>query len=392
MLRPSQCAGGSKTSPHRAEGQRTWVGVFTVDSLGYNPPDRLFLAGYLDILTTPTRIAQTSRAIRAAATTALTIGLVCCGVAAPRADTAAEPIRFTGEIYRGEDLSAIVAIGKFLVIGSDEGSRIQILEPAEDAGTYRPRAESIQFLRGEQEIDIEALAFADGVLYVLGSHSIKRKLIDPDREYLENRARLVTVSPEPLRKKLFRMAVDEETGSVASTIDVISLEAVLEKDPVLGPFTRIPAVENGVNIEGIAADGRMLYLGFRSPVLREGYVPVMRLRFDDPDDHELRFLHLDGAGVRSLARVADGFLVLASHERGTETASTIYHWNGLDQVPGNGKQQGRVERLLELDAPQGGTPEGLTIVAERDDYYEVIVVHDGIPGGHPMRLRVRRPH
>lgn len=187
------------------------------------------------------------------------------------------------------------------------------------------------------------------------------------------------------------MEVDEESGLLASTIDVVSLETVLREDPVLGPFTRIPAVENGVNIEGLAADGRMLYLGFRSPVLREGYVPVMLMRFDKPEDHELRFVRLKGSGVRSLARVADGFLVLAAPERGAETQSAIYHWNGLDQVPGAGKRQGRVERLLELAPVRGGTPEGLTVVAEREDYYEVIVVHDGIPGGHPLRLRVPRP-
>jgi hypothetical protein len=60
-------------------------------------------------------------------------------------------------------------------------------------------------------------------------------------------------------------------------------------------------------------------------------------------------------------------------------------------VPGNGERQGRVELLLELVAPRGGTPEGLTVVAERNDHYEVIVVHDGIPGGHPLRLRIPRP-
>jgi len=391
MLRPSQRAGGSKTSPQRSDGQRTWIGFFNVDSLGYNPPDRFFPAEYLDILTNPTRIAQTGLDLRPAAAVALTITLVCCALAPLRAETPAEPIRLTGEIYRGEDLSAIVAIGQFLVIGSDEGSRIQILEPDETPGSYRPRETPIQLLRGDQEIDIEAMAFADGVLYVLGSHSIKRKLIDPDGEYVENRALLETVSPEPHRKKLFRVEVDEESGLLASTIDVVSLETVLKEDPVLGPFTRIPAVENGVNIEGLAADGRMLYLGFRSPVLREGYVPVMLMRFDKPEDHELRFVRLKGSGVRSLARVADGFLVLAAPERGAETQSAIYHWNGLDQVPGAGKRQGRVERLLELAPVRGGTPEGLTVVAEREDYYEVIVVHDGIPGGHPLRLRVPRP-
>lgn len=391
MLRPNQRAGGSKTSPHRSDGQRTWIGVFTVDSLGYNPPDRVFPVECSDILTNPTHIAQTPRGGSTAAATALAIVVACCGIATVHADTLARPIRFAGEIHRADDLSAIVAVGKFLVIGSDEGSRIQVLEPVEDESTYRPLGDAIQLLPGDPEVDIEAMAFADGFLYVLGSHSIKRKLIDPDREYLDNRARLATVSPEPYRKKLFRVKFDEKAGSLASAIDVVSLEEALENDSILGPFTRVPAVENGVNIEGLAADGRTLYLGFRSPVLREGYVPVMRMRYDDPDDHELRFLRLRGAGVRSLARVTDGFLVIASPDRGAESASAIFHWNGLDQVPGNGKRQGQIERLFELDPPRGGTPEGLTVVAEREDHYEIIVIHDGIPGGYPLRLRIPRP-
>lgn len=391
MLRPSQRAGGSKTSPQRSEGQRTWAGVFTVDSLGYNPPGWFFSADYGDILTNPTRLAQTRRGFRFAAAATLVVCLACCGVAPVRAETAAEPLRFTGEIHRGDDLSAVVAVGRFLVIGSDEGSLIQVLEPGESPGSYRPLGDAIRLLRGNQEIDIEAMAFADGFLYVLGSHSLKRKLLDPDREYLENRARLETVSPEHHRKKLFRVELDEETGLTTSTIDVVSLEGVFEKDPVLGPFTRIPAVENGVNIEGLAAEGRTLYLGFRSPVLREGYVPVMLTRFDAPDDYQLRFLRFRGAGIRSLARVGDGFLVLAAPERRAGRASAIYHWNGLDQVPGGGKQRGRLELLLELATVEGGTPEGLAVVAEHDDYYEVIVVHDGIPGGHPLRMRLPRP-
>ena len=89
--------------------------------------------------------------------------------------------------------------------------------------------------------------------------------------------------------------------------------------------------------------------------------------------------------IIGLSMLGLGFVAMS------ETESAIYYWNGLDQVPGAGKRQGRVERLLELAAVRGGTPEGLTVVAEREDYYEVIVVHDGIPGGHPLKLRVPRP-
>ncbi len=225
-------------------------------------------------------------------------------------------------------------------------------------------------------------------LYVLGSHSLKRKLIRPDEDYSENRARLQTVSPELHRHRLYRLELDTETGEPTAEIESISLRSILAGDPILSPFTAVPAVENGVNIEGLAADGSTLYLGFRSPVLREGYVPVMRLSFEAPERYELLFVQLQGRGIRSLVRVDDGFLILARRER--EDESVVYHWNGLDMVPGHGVTRGSLRRLIELPQVAGGIPEGMTVVAMHERYYEMIVIYDGLPGGHPLRLRLPR--
>lgn len=316
---------------------------------------------------------------------------VACTLVAAQSPAPPEPLRFEGTIHRSDDLSAIASIGKFLVIGSDEGARVQVLEPADDARGFRVRSEAIRLLPEDHEVDVEAMAHHEGTLYVLGSHSLKRRLLEPDKEYQENRARLATVSPEPYRQKLFRLKVDPKTGRPSSTVEAVSLRPILERDSILGPFTSIPAAENGVNIEGLAVDGSTLYLGFRSPVLREGFVPVMALRFEEPDDYELTFVQLHGQGIRSLARVSDGFLLLARPEHDVDASSVLYFWNGLDQIPGAGRSRGRLERLLELPAPKGGTPEGLAVLSETESHYDVIAIHDGLPGGHPIRLRVPVP-
>lgn len=305
------------------------------------------------------------------------------------ADPQPEPLGFIGKLEHADDLSAICDLGGMLAVASDEGARVQLLERTGDPRSFLVWPEgTIRLLDADHEIDIEAMARDDGTLYVLGSHSLKRKLIQPDKDYNENRARLQTVSPEPHRHRLYRLELDTKTGEPTAEIESISLRPILARDPILGPFTAVPAVENGVNIEGMAADGSMLYLGFRTPVLREGYVPVMRLTYEAPERYELRFVQLQGRGIRSLVRVDDGFLILARRERGGE--SVVYHWNGLDMVPGNGVSRGRLQQLIELPRVDGGVPEGMTAVAMNERYYELIVIHDGLPGGHPIRLRLPR--
>jgi hypothetical protein len=126
-------------------------------------------------------------------------------------------------------------------------------------------------------------------------------------------------------------------------------------------------------------------------VVREGHVPVLRLSFDDPADYELRFLQLGGRGIRSLARVDRGFLVLARPEHDRPDDNVIYFWNGLDHITLDGGSPGRVEQLTRIDAPRGGTPEAICVAAKHDTSYEILVLYDGIPQGHPLRMRIPHP-
>jgi hypothetical protein len=55
-------------------------------------------------------------------------------------------IRFDGEIYENTDISAVAYFGGHLMIGSDEGTKIQILEKGEDEFVYKVRSEPIKLL------------------------------------------------------------------------------------------------------------------------------------------------------------------------------------------------------------------------------------------------------
>jgi hypothetical protein len=301
---------------------------------------------------------------------------------------ATEALRFTGPLHESEDLSAVEVLDGSLVIASDEGDRIQVLRPLEDGLTYRAVSEGVSLISAGEEIDIEGLARDGSTVFVLGSHAVKRKRVKSDRSRQENRKRLATVAPEAPRHRIFRLQLNPETGEAAGPVKSISLRALLEKDPILGPFTKIPGKENGVNIEGIAFRDSRLYLGFRGPVLRGGYVPVMVLSFDEPRSYELLFVRLGGRGIRAMAPVSDGFLVMAAFERPQGRPFELYLWDGEDQVPGNDAPASVLRRLAEWPLQIAGDAEALVVLAETDDAYSIVVVHDNSPGGSPTRARI----
>jgi hypothetical protein len=325
----------------------------------------------------------------AAAVVAAVVVQVCACAAGPPPPH--EELRFTGPLSEAEDLSAVAVLGDLLVIASDEGSRLQLLRAQGDGITFRAVSEGIPLLPGDEEVDIEGLALDGGVVYALGSHSLKRLRVRPERSRVENRERLATVAPEEARHRIFRLELDPETGLPAGPASSINLRPILERDPILGPFTKIPDKENGISIEGIAVRGSRLFLGFRAPVLRGGFVPVMALRFEDPSSYDLFFVHLDGRGIRSLEAVREGFLLVASYERPRPDAAELFLWDGEDQVPGRDAPPRRPRKVADWPLPAGASLEAIAVVAESEEQYELLLVHDNVAGGAPARLRVAGP-
>jgi hypothetical protein len=154
---------------------------------------------------------------------------------------------------------------------------------------------------------------------------------------------------------------------------------VLESDEVLGPFFDMPGKENGVDIEGVAVQGGRLYIGFRGPVLRGNFVPVVTLEFDDPEDYALKFVQLGGRGIRDLVAVENGFLVLAGPVGDGDGSYRLYFWNGQDCVPGDQKSTGEITNLGDLATQPGKKPEGITVMSESPAEWRLLVVSDGDP-------------
>jgi hypothetical protein len=295
-----------------------------------------------------------------------------------------ETVSFVGEIHEDEDLSAVAAIGSFLLVGSDETRQIQVLERRAEH-EYHVVGEPIELLPSGGEIDIEAITTDGHRVFVAGSHSLTRKKTKKSKTYLENRARLETVSHEPNRDHLFALDFEVESGQVGS-IRTTSLREVLSADDILALFTPIPGKENGIDIEGMAARGDRLFVGFRSPVLRQSYVPILETSFSKPTEYKLLFVDLKGNGIRDMLSVPDGLILLAGPPGSADGPFFLFAWDGSDGLKSSGNPAPRL--LLEISPPVGGKAEGIALIESRGACHRLLLLFDGIAGGAPQILEV----
>ena len=112
------------------------------------------------------------------------------------------------------------------------------------------------------------------------------------------------------RQNVYRFKLNPDSGELESKIERDSLKKILKQDPILQEFLNIPNHKNGVDIEGIAVKDKYLYFGFRTPILKDTYSPIIVAKFKDldrKDKYELRHVNLKGNGIRGMIAVNDGF-------------------------------------------------------------------------------------
>ena len=317
-------------------------------------------------------------------------------------------LRFeTHAAYVPADLSAAATLADgTLVLAADERASLEYLSRNRNPHVYTQReseclAERLGF-ESDAEVDIEGLASAeDGALYLVGSHSAKRKK-PRGNDHASDFERLATVKIEPARFVLARVQVgktrkQETSISLLPTEGPGSLVALLHEDAHLAPFlqSKIPGKDNGFDIEGLALyDGRLL-LGLRGPVLR-GWAFVLDFELSIEGERQLALgstkrpyvkhaLDLDGLGIRDLLVVGDDVLVLAGPTMALDGVHRVYRWCG-----GAGKQRdtvvkqekGKLEPMFEVPfTPSYDRAEGLTLHSWFDDADSVLVLYDA-PSPH----------
>jgi hypothetical protein len=284
----------------------------------------------------------------------------------------------------------VVKIGDWLLLGNDEGHQLLVCRQGNDTDTWEV-ADSIALTSADDESDIEALTYAGGFVYVVGSHSLRRRSLKPATLTVrQNRKRFARVQAQKSRNRLYRIPFDKESGKLGEA-ESISLSKRLRKDDFLAPFTQIASKENGVDIEGIAVHHGRLYIGFRGPVLRDNLVPVMVLDFDHPKRYGLRFVDLRGQGVRDMVSLGDALLLLSGPVGDAPGPFRIWLWDGKDQLPGTDRFVRPAKRLGNVGVPPGAKAEGLGLLGAQGDEADLLVILDGVSRDRAQRVRVSVP-
>jgi len=257
----------------------------------------------------------------------------------PSGDKDAEDLR--------QNLSALAAHNGLLWLGGDEGRSLYRLQRLGkhhygDLHQVKLKAFGLAGSKDDGESDIEGLALDGDRLWLVGSHSRRRRkhdddkgeplsLLDKDKQSRNAHVLgYLRLDGEGLPVAGQRLAFDAAAGRDALT-------QYLAADPLIAPFLKIPSKDNGLDIEGIAARGERLLVGLRGPVLR-GIAIVLDLHLDGIEKggsstltlaaQRFRYLQLNGLAVRDLAIVpgSDDVLVLAGPTMTVAGPCYLYRW------------------------------------------------------------------
>lgn len=325
-----------------------------------------------------------------------------------------------------DGLSVALQIGETLWVANDETISLERLSLTTGgvAGMLARGGEHISFSLADYldlpmlpaadpeeivEADLEGLAYADGLLWLVGSHSLKRKKPKPNDGAEKAGQQLSKVSHDGNRYLLACIPVVETGGTWSLTRQDgkrsaalltgdgrgNDLTQALRKDEHLAPFLTIPGKDNGFDIEGLAvADGRV-FLGLRGPVLR-GWAVILELEsvadVDCPEILHLNpiasdrrpylkhFVQLGGLGVRDLCRQGDDLLILAGPSMELDGPVRALRWRGGAKRHKSAEVIAAEALLPLLDIPYGqgeDHAEGMTLFTQDGGKtHSLLVVYD----------------
>lgn len=321
-----------------------------------------------------------------------------------------------GKEERG-DLSVAVEIGDTLWVASDETVRLtRLARKGEDAYASHAVFDIADFIdlpgKKDAEVDLEGLDYADGYLWMTGSHSLKRGKPDQDKKVRRNLEALAQVTTDSNRFLLARIPVVTEDGGVPTlaarakdagrrrTAALLrgsakgnDLTEALVHDEHLAWSLKVPSKDNGLDIEGLAVSGRRVFLGLRGPVLR-GWAVVLEIELKEADSGLLKlrkigprqrkyrkhFLDIRGLGIREMCIDGDDLLLLAGPTMGLDGPAAVYRWQGGANPPGDEDTVVFEERIVKmLDVPFGtgeDHAEGMTFRRQGGARRSLLVVYD----------------
>lgn len=310
------------------------------------------------------------------------------------------------------NISAAAIVGETsLFLASDEGASIERLTwdgSAWGAQLRIPLSELLDLKEDGAEVDLEGLAASGGWLWVLGSHARTRPKVKKSDDDCIDLAKLADLKDTRPRSLLARLPlVRDGAGWIVVKKDGIRRAGLLKQgkkgnalakafadNPLIRPFTSVPAKEGGVDVEGIAVFGERVALGMRGPVIG-GDALLVEVEIGAKasgklhlvGEPALRLLAMEGLGVRDLHLDGSDLLILAGPTTALSGPCAVYRWRDWANDPPKDRQKVRLhrpERILELPFGRGvDHPEGIT-VWEGAGRRSLLVACDS-PGPHRIR-------
>jgi hypothetical protein len=250
-------------------------------------------------------------------------------------------------VYKGLcDASAAIALSptRFAVF-NDEDNHLRVFALGNGAEAVPDQDLDLDVFLGtdvDKEADVEGAARIGDVVYWITSHGRNSSGEFQKRRLRLFATRLTTDASAPLQPE----------GTAYRDLLETFIEPVLKAEGftaapgVKVDATKAPEKPGSLNIEGLAASGNSLLIGFRNPhprVAGAAHALVVELRNPDklitgspaaPEKGQVFRLDLGGRGVRSLEALPDagGFAIVAGPSDDTGTFA-LYRWDGTQSSP-----------------------------------------------------------
>jgi hypothetical protein len=231
--------------------------------------------------------------------------------------------------------------------------------------------------------NMEGAAHDDRFFYVVSSRGRPLSAGQPDTSFLVARFPFDASTSAPGHGTIGGLQISDRIRT-----------ALIAGIPVPG-LTAQKLDRNNAEIEGIAvtervvrpAPERRLHLGFRAPVLG-GKAFIVSALVDNVFATSgtltttVTALALgDNIGIRDLATVSDGLMILAGPGRSVTGRASLFHWNDTT---------GQLKELAVLAEPANRNGEALLVLQEDPEFFRVLVMFDGVANGGPLEYFVPR--
>lgn len=324
-----------------------------------------------------------------------------------------------------ENLSGVALShqGQYLWLGTDELTAIERFTKNESGGYSDHKRFPFEdfisnFDEDKGEVDVEGLDYNDGYLWIIGSHSSKRKKtkVDENKFQLEDKE-LKKIERQENRYLLARIPVGgdgelettsskrawlKRQGSSNLLTDALSKDEYLDLSQIVASddgdslpgkefYFYLPSKENGLDIEGLAVQGNKILIGLRGPVLR-GIAILLEIEVEEGSSHELNlriieedrqykrhFLDLGGLGIRELcfAEDSEDLLILAGPTMDLDGSHSLFRLHQPFSLEDNSLSSHKNKQLKYLRDIEHGhhcdRAEGLTLHGEGQS---ILVVYD----------------